>query len=217
MNSIDNCIYKGACTLECDDNCIRFLEMQKLIELSMLPDTLPQALYPEACDKQSFDTLRDIKNAILNFANDGKNLYLYSTNTGNGKTTWATKMLLKYFDSVWAGNGFRARGLFIYVPQFLFRLTDFNNADEELANIKRLIPTVDLVVWDDIGAKKISDYDNSQLLNYIEQRLQNGKSNIFTSNVGGESLNQVLGNRLASRIWKSSVRVELTGRDRRDS
>ena len=173
-------------------------------------------LYPDNIDYDSFIKLKHIKDSIKEWVDSKEfNLYIYSQHTGNGKTSWAIKLMLKYFDRIWAGNGLQTRGLFISVPNLLSRLKDFNTVDNELSEIKKLIPEVDLIIWDDISSTKMSEYDNSQLLNFIDQRILNGKANIFTSNVSQETLEAVLGNRLASRIWNSSVKIELKGKDRR--
>ena len=173
-------------------------------------------LYPDTVDYNSFVKLKNIKNSIKEWVNSKEfNLYIFSTHTGNGKTSWAIKLMLKYFDEVWAGNGLQTRGLFINVPNLLARLKDFNTVDTDLQDIKKLIPEVDLIIWDDISSTKVSDYDSSLLLNFIDQRILNGKANIFTSNVNKETLETVLGNRLASRIWNSSIKIELRGKDRR--
>ena len=178
-----DCIYKDVCELcECD-NCIRYIEMNYLLQESRLPQNLQRVidLYPDEIDYDSFVQLRLIKDSIKDRVDSKQfNLLVYSKNTGNGKTSWAVKILLKYFDSVWAGNGLQPRGLFINVPNLLLRLKDFQSTDSDLQQIKKLLLDVDLVVWDDISSTKASDYDNTQLLNYIDNRILAGKANIFT-------------------------------------
>ena len=222
MNNIDTCIYTNICNLhntkDCDEDCLRYIEIMHLLNKSNIPKNMqkPIDLYPDNVDYDAFVKLKHIKTSIKEWVDDKCfNLYIYSNHTGNGKTSWAIKLLLKYFDSIWAGNGLQVRGLFINVPTFLARLKDFNNIDLQFNELKNTIPNVDLIVWDDISSTKVSDYDNSQLLNYIDQRILNGKSNIFTSNLDGDKLKEILGNRLASRIWNNSIKIELKGKDRR--
>lgn len=216
----NDCIYSEVCQLdECTD-CIRYLEMSALLRESRLPKSLQKiiTLYPEDVDYDAFVRLRDIKDNITDHINNGNfNLLLYSKNTGNGKTSWAAKMLLKYFDDIWAGNGLFRRALFLNVPNFLVRSKNFGIIDSDIADIKTLLIDAKVVVWDDIASTKISDYDNTQLLNYIEYRISNNRANIYTANIGGLPLQDVLGNRLYSRIWNNSTRVELRGRDMRGS
>jgi len=202
-----NCLYKEVCDLECSDSCIRYIEMRARQNII--------TLVPDDCDYSVFCTLADIKSDIKAFVEGGDNLYLVSKNTGNGKTTWAIKLMLKYFDEVWAGNGLRCRGLFIHVPTFLLKCKDFDNKDPEFNDMKSNLLLVDLVVWDDIGSTGMSNYDLSQLLMYIDQRILAGKSNIFTGNLMYSDLEKSLGSRLASRIWNTSSIAELKGKDKR--
>lgn len=210
----DKCWYKEVCNNGQCDNCIRYSEMRYLMDNSGVPEKrqIPKALTCDPIDRDAFVELAEIKDDIENFVREGENLYITSSITGNGKTSWAIKILLKYFDSVWAGNGFNVRGYFVHVPTLLNTLKDFSSAHNELKNT---LETVDLVVWDDIISTKTSDYDVSQLLSLIDTRMYKGLSNIFTGNIDSkERLKQALGDRLASRIWASSV-VILRGKDRR--
>ena len=75
----------------------------------------------------------------------------------------------------------------------------------------------DLVIFDDIAVSGISQYDYNNLLMFIDNRILNGKNNIFTSNkTSKNSLEDTIGSRLASRIWDTSQIIELKGKDRRN-
>lgn len=211
----EQCWYKDVCTKESCDNCIRFEEMQFLIEHSGIPHSRqkPQKLFAEV-DYNQFIELTNIKNNIVSFVEGGSNLYICSKETGNGKTSWAIKILLKYFDEIWAGNGFRVRGYFIHVPSMLNMLKDFGN--EKLSMFRETLSKVDLLVWDDIAATKMSDYDLGQFTIILDERINEGKSNIFTSNITEMSeLQKMMGDRLTSRIWHCSRIIEFKGKDRR--
>lgn len=214
--NFDDCWYKEVCTNECSSTCIRFLEMSYLMEHSGVPKKRqkPVSLTPSDDDYDTFVRLNKIRHNIVDFVEDGRSIYIYSENTGNGKTSWALKLMFKYFDEIWAGNGFRTRGLFIYVPTFISKLKDFNTVDAEFEEMKRAIATADLVVWDDIGSSVLSNYDLTQLCNYLEQRIGE-KANIFTGNLGQDDLKSTFGDRLYSRIWNMSDRFEFKGKDRR--
>ena len=186
---------------------------------SNLPVNLqtPRVLVPDKCDMRSFEKLADIKSNIAEFIGEGKNLYIGGVSAGTGKTSWAIKLMLKYFDEVWPGNGFRMRGLFIHVPTFLLKCKDFNNKDPEFEELKRNILSVDVVIWDDIASTDVSAYDYSQLLSYLDGRCNAGLSNIYTGNlVSPNSMTQALGAKLTSRIFASTTeQVFFTGRDKR--
>lgn len=217
---IKDCWYNDVCNLQpqnCNRSCIRFLEMEYLMEQSNLPQSrwFPIKLIAGA-DRESFINLSQIKNDIRGWVEHGNNLYIYSPNFGNGKTSWSIKLLLAYFNSIWAGNGFRRRGIFISVPEFLDRNREvISNRDEDFVELRADILNCDLVVWDDITSTKLTDFNHSMLLNYIDARILGKKSNIFTGNTDYAIMTEYLGGRLASRIWNSSEVVEFTDGDKR--
>ena len=211
----EECWYKSVCTYQQCDSCIRYSEMKYLMDNSGIPKKkqLPLQLNGSS-DLKAFRELAEIKEDILNFVTNGESLYIYSEYTGNGKTSWAIKLLLKYFDTIWAGNGFRVRGYFQHVPTLFNTLKDFNRSHDAL---KHTLETADLVVWDDIAAAKLSDYDIQQLLILIDARVSEGLANIYTGNLTShEALQKAVGDRLASRIWNVSTRIKFIGKDRRD-
>jgi len=216
------CWYIQVCnkarTDECYPGCIRYMEMDYLMQTSGIPRNKQYAikLTPSVEDVHSFEFLQSIKEDIVNFVRNGESLYLYSENFGNGKTSWALKLLQKYFDEVWCGNGFKSRGVFIHVPTFLTKIREgISKKDVEFEELKERLLYVDLVVWDDIAATRLTDFDHSNLLTYIDTRKLKGLSNIYTGNLNEQQMVEALGNRLKSRVWNDSVIVQLLGEDRR--
>jgi len=218
----EKCWYKEACskynTIDCNPSCIRYMEMDYLMQNSGIPRNRQYSalLTPSKQDVKSFILLNDIKNDMVNFVENGESVYIYSDNFGNGKTTWAIKLMQSWFDKVWAGNGFRCRGIFIHVPTFLTKIKEgISRKDEDFETLKSRLIDVDLVIWDDIAATKLSDYDHANLLTYIDQRKLQGLSNIYTGNLPQSDLQEALGNRLSSRVWNDSTPVRFLGADRR--
>lgn len=218
----EKCWYKESCGLfeteKCNSSCNRYMEMHYLINNSNLPKSKqkPDVLYPDTIDLELFIALANLKDNILHFVEEGNNLYLYSRSFGNGKTSWAIKLMLKYLDEVWCGNGFRTRAIFINVPTFLTKLKEnISTKDPEFNRVRNLLDKADLVIWDDIAASKLSDYDYTNLLTYIDSRCLNNKSNIYTGNLDGEEIVNALGNRLASRVYNGSLIAEFKGTDKR--
>lgn len=170
-------------------------------------------------DTQAFHRLNDIKKDIVNYIHDGNNLYIYSPICGNGKTSWAIKLMQAYFSKIWAGNRFRRRSIFFSVPEFIdrehLRMNQQGEESEEFVELRQAITECDLVVWDDIGSIKTTDYTHLLLLNFISHRQVNGKANIFTGNLNGDYLNKQCGSRLASRIWNASEIIAFQGQDMR--
>lgn len=165
-------------------------------------------------DKGAYKTLEDIRKDIVDFVRNGENLYLCSKHTGNGKTSWAIRMLHTYFHHTAEGNYENLKGMFVSVSDLLLKLKDFNHPLPK--RYKDNLECVDLIVWDDIAVSGISQYDYTQLFNLINNRMLSEKSNIFTSNIVSlDDLSKCLGSRLASRIYNTSTIIELKGGDLR--
>ena len=189
--------------------------MKYLMDNSGIPKNrqIPKSLIADI-DLEPYSKLADIKADIVNFVKDGENLFICSKYTGNGKTSWALKLLLKYFDEIWAGNGFRVRGMFVNVPTLLLQLKNFSHPLSE--EYKHNLMEADLVVWDEIASTSISTHDYGNLLMFLDYRFSAGKSNIFTSNATTqEDIEKSVGSKLTSRIWNCSEIVEFRGKDRR--
>ena len=216
--NIQSCWYKRICTEQCSENCIRYKLMYSLFKQSNLPEALWDYKYLTCKDKdyQAFKELQTKSDAILNFIANGNNLYIYSENCGNGKTTWAIRLMYSYFDKIWHKSCFDCKALFVSVPKFLYNckrsISQYVKGFEELCN---LISEVDLVIWDDIGEMKASDYEHQILFQYIDDRINSKKSNIYTSNKSKEQLEDLLGVRLASRIYNCSECIEFVEEDKR--
>ena len=198
----NQCWYRPFChnvgSEKCNDVCISFYVMKHLLDSSGIPENLYGSidLQPDNIDLPAFMQLKNIKNNINHFVNNGQSLYLWSSNTGNGKTSWAIKLLKSYFHSVHFDNGLKPRGFFIHTPSYLLdckhRFTDNNSinyrmvqiTDEfnnDLLNMTNLL-NIDLIVWDELGGSKFSQDEYLNILSIIDQRCLRGKSNIFTSN-----------------------------------
>lgn len=217
---VSDCWYKKGCPQYpdgCSIRCLRFTEMLNLVQKSNIAPSKwkPEALYADD-DLEAFHQLRDIKNDIKNWVQEGNNLYLYSSNYGNGKTSWAIKLMLSYFNQIWAGNAFRCRGIFVSVSEFLDRnRSTMNNRDVMFLDMKEELITCDLVVWDDISSVKLTDFNHSILFNYIDARIAANRANIFTGNVDLKGLTDLIGGRLASRVYNSGQVIKFVDPDKR--
>ena len=153
----ESCWFKKVCTAyksnTCEKFCVRYMEFDFLIYASRLPKKLqyPAKLTPEDKDLACFTMLDDLRSDILTFVEEGENLIIAGANTGNGKTTWAVKLLLRYFQEIWACNGFRPRGLFISTSSLFFAIKQSFSKENDVKEILDLIPKVDLIVWDDVA------------------------------------------------------------------
>ena len=178
------------------------------------------SLIPAKVDEQVFKELNNIKLNIREFVDKGENLLICSNNVGNGKTTWSIKFLKEYIDEV-QNIKFKNNcpALFINVTNFLNE-KKLSISDPELhSNVidtERKILSAKLVVFDDLGVKDISQFDMGNLYYWIDERTNNMKSCIFTSNLLPKQLRNILDERLYSRIVKYSTIKEIKDGDNRN-
>lgn len=218
----DKCWYKDICNhSKCGENfCIRHYKMDALISMAMLEGKqrypIQLKLDNDNADRDAFLKLKDIQKDIASFISAGKNLLIYSEKTGNGKTEWAKKLLLSWFDSIWAATDFECRGLFISMPRFMAAMKEnITNPNDYYQYINENILKADVVVWDEINYKDLTTFEHDYILGIISQRIATGKSNIYTTNYNLPIIEQKLGTRLSSRIVGGSIKVEFKGKDKR--
>ena len=210
-----DCWYASVCQEDCS-NCIVYPQMKWQFDNSGLPKSkyMPIRLVPESIDRGAFRQLANIRQNIDEFVEQGKNLYICSKYFGNGKTSWAIKMLQTYFHYVAEGNLFNVKGMFVSTSDLLLKLKDFDNPLK--TEYKENLKSCDLLILDDIAVAGVSQYDYLQLFALLDSRMLAEKSTIFTSNVNTkEDLIKVVGDRIASRVWNNSTIIELRGGDRR--
>lgn len=175
------------------------------------------SLRPVKEDVETFKELQDIKNNIVDFVNQGKNLFIYSSSVGNGKTTWSTKLLKEYIEqvsSIMFKNNCPA--LFINVSNFLNK-KKLAIANRELVpevqDLEQKILSAKLVVFDDLGVKDVSSYELNSLYYWIDERTSNLRSCIYTSNLSPQALSMILDSRIYSRVVNYSEVKEIKAGD----
>ena len=217
----EQCWLKDVCNhKDCHTFCMRHYKLNNLYEEALISSRqrIPMSLVVDAdnTDLEEFKALKQIESGIVDFIKDGQNLYIHSTICGNGKTSWALKLIQKYFNSIWFSCELGCKALFINVPRFLLAIKEnISERSEYVEHIKKNIFKADIVVWDDIGTKAITSFESEHLYSFIDSRINLGKSNIFTSNLSDEEMHQFLGDRLASRICNLSYNIKLNGGDKR--
>lgn len=141
---------------------------------------------------------------------------LLTKSTGNGKTSWACKIMSYFFRKIAFNTGLENEGLYIFLPTFLEDLRDnYDNKDPEFDEVLRMIKTCRLLIIDDIGAERVTDWVRERMVSIINTRVSNNLTTIYTSNLSPEELRGELGDRIASRVLGSSQVVEITSGDRR--
>lgn len=216
-----DCWLKNQCN-QCDCNtfCMRLYKLDFLYDQALV--TLQQRkhvnlrLDNNGVDRQAFEMLRNIQLDIEAFVSNGNNLFLHSSIAGNGKTAWSLRLLQSYFNSIWHKSSLECKALFINVPRFLLALKDNISKENSYINhIKEHVLSCDLVIWDEIGTKGLTQFEHENILNLINARIDAGKSNIYTSNLNETELHEAVGDRLHSRIVNLSTNIEFFGYDKR--
>lgn len=218
-----NCLFKDTCkkyaSRKCDINsieyCIKESTLMNLYNFANIPKIYLEdsslIAYSEE-DKKSYSSLVDIENNIESFVKSGSNLYLYSKNTGNGKTSWAIRLLKDYLKHIWYKCDIRCHGLYLPVSKYFLSLKDsFKSKNDYVENIKDELTSVELIVWDDIFNKTLTSYEAEVLLSILDDRISNNLSNIFTANTDSNIDNA----RLSSRISGCSYHIEFIDSDKR--
>ena len=217
--NINTCWFKGKCPKEknsgCTNHCFIYQEFEYLINGSNIPADYmdSKVLYPMDVDYEAFTTLKQIQMDMDNFVKDGRTLYLWSSCLGNGKTSWAVKLLKTFLAMRCVGNNFKDLSYFIYTPTFLLDMKNFSKTEERNALMENVMNR-ELVIVDDLGAVQGSQYDLTNLSALIDKRYSSGLSTIYTSNLSVNNLDGCIGSRLADRV-ASDIVIEFKGTSRR--
>ncbi len=206
---MSKCFYASFCgkfNRHCEDDCLRYLEFNYLVETSNLPKRLQG--YYQFTIKQCKEIIKELD--LKTLVAEGQIVYIWG-GTGTGKTTLASQILLKYFDSCWFGNGLKRRGYFVTANNLMNTLRCFTNT-EEIEGTRATAIGVDLLVIDDLGASKVSEFENVQLLNILDNRMMEGRGTIITGNIQPQDIEKIHGKRIYSRITKE---ISILGTDLR--
>ena len=205
---------------DCDKFCLRKFKQNYLYDMGLITMNQRQHidLYVDndLSDLDAFKQLSQIEKNIEDFVKNGQNLYIYSQFCGNGKTSWALRMTQAYINAIWYKTPLICKVLFISVPRFLLELkSNITTPSEYVSHIKENVLNADLVVWDELGTKSLTEFEHENVLSLVNARLNLQKSNIYTSNLKNEELLESVGERLYSRVYNSSVVIQLLGKDKR--
>ena len=166
-----------------------------------------------AKDKKKYEYLATVKQNIEDFIKQGCSLYIYSRYPGNGKTSWAIKLLNEHIKNVCESNNNNDLvGLFVNVDELIVTQVKPLKINQYYLD---LCKTVDLLVLDDIGCSKITVLEEQILRTIINTRLLNGKATIYTSTAIDDNLVDNIGLRLANMVLDASTIVELTNTPQR--
>jgi DNA replication protein DnaC len=172
---------------------------------------------------------RAYADAGLENINKGRGLFLQGP-VGTGKSHLAVAILrsilennLQEFGKPINGDALAGEPIYegkhclmVSVVDLLGILRESFSADSLKAPARRLLHRARadaLVILDDIGAEKPSDWVEEQLYALIDLRYRMQRSTIFTTNCTLKQLENQIGSRVVSRIFEMCEGVKLEGRD----
>ena len=152
---------------------------------------------------------------------DNKGHVFVTGKCGTGKTHFGIGLLLDRFAENLYHNeemeriDFRhAKPYFLSAVEFFLELKDsFDGVGEKAVLDKYTKPYVLLI--DDVGAEKISDWSRQIFYTLIDRRYVNMKPTITTSNLNMAEFAEKFDDRVASRIADMGEIITLSGKDRR--
>ena len=228
IRSKDDCYLQSSCkkfcTGKCGDSeaayCPRLSKIDYLYNEALIPikqrKRFPLRVDADSTDKNEFLQLKAAAENIEQFIDNGANLYIYSQTAGNGKSSWGIRLIQAHIENIWYKTDLRCRALFVSVPRYLLAIkNNISRTDDYAEHINKNIFDADIVVFDDIATKGITQFEAQNLFSIIDTRMNMGKSNVFTSNIIPAQLNDLLGPRLTSRIINLSTVIQFRGRDKR--
>lgn len=203
----------------CSEVCGGYRVLRALYTLSRMPLKYQYRmdLVPDDIDLKTFEELNEFKENVVDHVNKGEGLYIWSSNTGNGKTSWACKIMGYYFRKIAFSSGLENEGLYIYLPTFLDDLRNsYNTSSPEFEEELEMVKGCRLLIIDDIGAERVTEWVRERIVSIINTRASNGLCTIYTSNLSLKGLTDKLGDdRISSRIKGSVQEINLLGKDNR--
>lgn len=143
----------------------------------------------------------------------GSGVFIHGV-VGSGKTFLACKVMLAFMkENYVTRNGFKSY-LFCNVPDLLQRLKAGIKDNLETSIVEELTH-VDLLIFDDIGVGKESEWFHNILYLIINHRYAEMKPTIFTSNKTEDELVHILDDRIVSRIAGMTIPIERKPKDYR--
>lgn len=140
----------------------------------------------------------------------GRGLW-FEGDTGTGKTTLA---MLVSKSALQAGHS-----VAIYsMPRLLANIRNTFDADSDssYADLFKQLTAVDLLHLDDVGAEQQTEWVLEQLYSIVNERYEDGRAVMITTNLGVEDLKKQIGERTVSRLMEMcGDALPLYGSDRR--
>ena len=216
-------IYSGEVQGSKNPWCSAKYRLDRALELSRIPKMYLNAnIYNydlDECNKEIFEVIKHMVNNIVLAIDEGTNFFFFGANPGTGKTFNASVLLNHYIYKTCLTNRFDFEtplALYIVYADLMDDLRYRRDLDR-VQDTLEMVNKVPLLLLDDIGSGTNSDFTRDQTYLIINNRLNNGLSTVYTSNLTVSELSKPenLGVRNTSRILNYAVGQEFKGVDRR--
>lgn len=138
---------------------------------------------------------------------------------GVGKSYTAVSILMGFVKNLSCDNfvvPFKDTPVFINVPELLIKIRSyFNSTSKSEEDMLQKYFNTKLLVLDDLGAEKTTDWALQSLYVIINKRCDEKRQTIITSNLTLDEIKDKLSDRIASRIKGMCRIVVMKGKDKR--
>jgi len=190
----------------CSSQCYQ-VEFKKHIKANMI-DYLLKTGMPERLIKIAIESRpKSCYTHFLKNINKDQGLYLYGK-TGTGKTIFACHAAMKLTAQL-------KKVMFISSLRLIMQLQDLYRTKKSVMEYLKKITDANVLIIDDLGTEKITDFTVQSLYFIVNEREQNGKQTIITSNYSLTDLNVHIDDRITSRIAGMCHVIEFKGVDMR--
>lgn len=149
---------------------------------------------------------KDVREKIEKVKETRRGLYIWGP-VGTGKTYAAYAILKKLGDMGIRGNLHTS-------PELMDMLRD-DYGHKDTYNLERLLDNRGVLIIDDLGAEKASDWVTETLHKIVDKRYREVLPTIITSNFDLGELAGRVGDRIPSRLAEMCDLIRLEGEDRR--
>lgn len=154
--------------------------------------------------EKAYEAARRYRDELVNNIHAGRGLLLFGK-TGNGKSHLLAALVN---EALKLGYG----AVFERVPKLLSQIRDtYKGRDVTERQIMDALTAADLVVLDDAGAEKWTEWTEPTLYTIIDERYTNRKALLVTTNSSLEELEQKIGTRAMDRVLGMCEIVENKG------